>query len=70
MENVKVHKKVSYHSLKQSFHNPVASSQFGMLETPDLRNFGRSEQLHIAFAGILAFQSIKNRLPMNTYNDY
>ena len=43
VENVKVPKKVSYHSLKQSIHNPVASSQYGMLETPDLRFFGRSE---------------------------
>src|SRR5690606_29338140 len=27
VENVKVPKKVSYHSLKQSLHNPIASSQ-------------------------------------------
>lgn len=26
VENIKVPKKVSYHSLKQSLHNPVASS--------------------------------------------
>lgn len=43
VENVKVPKTVAYHSLKQSLHNPVASSQYGMLETPDLRYFGRSE---------------------------
>jgi len=55
VENVKVPKKVSYHSLKQSIHNPVASSQYGMLETPDLRFFGRSEQLHLAFCGIWQF---------------
>ena len=46
VENVKVPKKVSYHSLKQSLLNPVASSQSGMLETPDLRLWGRSDQLH------------------------
>lgn len=43
VENVKVPKQVSYHSLKQSLHNPIASSQYGMLETPDLRFFGRSD---------------------------
>lgn len=43
VENIKVPKTESYHSLKQSLHNPVASSQYGMLETPDLRYFGRSE---------------------------
>jgi ubiquitin-activating enzyme E1 len=43
VENIKIPKKVQYHSLKQSLHNPIASSQFGMLETPDLRFFGRSD---------------------------
>lgn len=43
VENVKVPKKIGYHSLKQSLHNPAASSLYGMLETPDLRYFGRSE---------------------------
>ena len=37
VENVKVPKKVAFHSLKDSLHNPIASSQYGMLETPDLR---------------------------------
>ena len=55
VENVKVPKKVSYHSLKQSMHNPIASSQYGMLETPDLRYFGRSEQLHLAYLAIFEF---------------
>ena len=52
VENVKVPKKVSFHSLKQSLHNPTASSQFGMLETPDLSKFGRPEQLHLAYSAI------------------
>ena len=43
VENVKVPKKVAFHSLKQSLHNPIASTQYGMLETPDLRYFGRSD---------------------------
>lgn len=63
VENVKVAKKVAYHSLKQSVHNPTASSQYGMLETPDLRFFGRSEQLHLALRGIWQFQKEHKRLP-------
>lgn len=43
VENMKVSKRVSYHSLKQSLHDPIASSQFGMLNTPDLRCIGRSD---------------------------
>lgn len=69
VENVKVPKKVSYHSLKQSLHNPVASSQYGMLETPDLRFFGRSEQLHLAFAGVWEFQKTHGRRPANNAED-
>jgi ubiquitin-activating enzyme E1 len=63
VENIKVPKTVSYHSLKQSLHNPVASSQYGMLETPDLRYFGRSEQLHLGMYGIFDFQREHGRLP-------
>jgi Ubiquitin-activating enzyme E1 four-helix bundle len=70
VENVKVPKKVSYHSLKQSLHNPIASSQYGMLETPDLRYFGRSDQLHLAFSGIFEFQRQHSRLPNNTEEDF
>jgi ubiquitin-activating enzyme E1 len=55
VENVKVPKKVAYHSLAQSLVNPVASSQFGNLETPDLRYFGRSDQLHLAYCAIFQF---------------
>lgn len=56
VESVKMPKQVSFHSLKESIHNPVASTEFGMLQTPDLRFFGRSEQLHLAFSGIWRFQ--------------
>lgn len=48
VENVKVPKVVSYHSLAQSYVNPVASSPDGMLQVPDLRFWGRSDQLHLA----------------------
>jgi hypothetical protein len=69
VENVKVPTKVSYHSLKQSLHNPVASSAYGMLETPDLRYFGRSDHLHLAFSAIWEFQKTHSRLPNNDVND-
>jgi ubiquitin-activating enzyme E1 len=42
-----------------------------MLETPDLRFFGRSEQLHIAFSGIWQFQQQNGgRLPGNNEEDF
>jgi ubiquitin-activating enzyme E1 len=69
VENVKVPKKVSYHSLKQSLHNPAASSQYGMLETPDLRYFGRSEQLHLAYLAIWDFQRTHGRVSTNNEED-
>lgn len=71
VESVKVPKKTSYHSLKQSILNPVASSEFGMLHTPDLRCFGRPEQLHLAFCGIWRFQQQnEGRLPGNSEEDF
>lgn len=70
VENIKVPLKVSFHSLKQSLHNPVASSTSGMLETPDLRCWGRSDQLHVAFNAILDFQIANNRLPNNSEEDF
>jgi ubiquitin-activating enzyme E1 len=43
VENVKVPKKMPFHSWEVSYKNPVGSSHFGMLETPDLAKFGRSD---------------------------
>ena len=43
VENVKVPCEHSFHTWSESFLNPAASAQFGMLETPDLAKFGRSE---------------------------
>lgn len=40
-----------------------------MLECPDLSKFGRSEQLHLAFIGVLEFQKFNGRLPHNTAED-
>jgi len=55
VENVKVIKYVSYHDLAKSYANPLASATYGMLETPDLRNWGRSDHLHIALRAIHDF---------------
>jgi hypothetical protein len=43
------------HSWEKSFANPSASTEFGMLNPPDLSKFGRSEQLHAALFGIEQF---------------
>jgi ubiquitin-activating enzyme E1 len=51
VENIKVAKPVSYHRLAQSMVDPVASTAYGMLETPDMRFWGRSNHIH---AGIRA----------------
>jgi ubiquitin-activating enzyme E1 len=63
VENIKVAKTVPFHSWADSFKNPAGSSQYGMLETPDLSKFGRSEQLHAALIGIIAFVNQCKRYP-------
>ena len=40
-----------------------------MLETPDLRFFGRSDQLHIAYCAVFEFQKNHGKLPSNTEDD-
>jgi ubiquitin-activating enzyme E1 len=55
VENVKVPKEFPMHSWETSFANPAASTEFGMLNPPDLSKFGRSEQLHAALFGIEQF---------------
>ena len=69
VENVKVPKKVEYHPWAQSYKNPAASSQYGMLEVPDLSKFGRCEQLHLALIGILEFITQHKRYPEDNEND-
>ena len=58
-------KKVTYHSLKQSIHNPIASAAEGFLMVPDLKFFGLGhyEQLHLALRAIWQFQKEHKRLP-------
>jgi ubiquitin-activating enzyme E1 len=40
-----------------------------MLETPDLRYFGRSDQIHLAINAIFLFQKNNGRLPHNNAED-
>ena len=63
VENIKVPKSESFHSLAESVKNPTASSRYGMLETPDLRFFGRSEQLHQAIRATHQFHEENKRYP-------
>jgi len=52
-----------FHPWEVSYKNPVGSSHFGMLETPDLAKFGRSDQLHVALYGICQFLKYNNKYP-------
>ncbi len=63
VENIKIIKKVSYHPLEQSMLDPVASSQYGMLEVPDLRFFGRSDSTHLGLLALWAFQTANKKFP-------
>jgi ubiquitin-activating enzyme E1 len=63
VENKKVPKPMEFHSWEKSYKNPAGSSHFGMLETPDLAKFGRSEQLHAALTGIISFTKAHGRYP-------
>jgi ubiquitin-activating enzyme E1 len=69
VENKKMPKPVQFHAWAESFKNPAGSSQYGMLETPDLAKFGRSEQLHAALFGITLFVKANNRYPEDNETD-
>lgn len=63
VEDQKVPKKVEFQSWADCFANPAAASNFGMLETPDLAKFGRSEQLHAALIGLYEHGKTTNTYP-------
>ena len=69
VENVKVPKPVKFDSLTASVADPVASSAEGMLMTPDLAKWGRSDQLHLGIRAIHAFKSKNGRYPEDTAAD-
>lgn len=69
VENKKVPKDVEFHSWAASFPNPVASSEFGFLNTTDFGKFGRPDQLHVGLAVILKFVADNNRYPTAADSD-
>ena len=70
VENVKVPKKNSFSSLDVSAKNPAAAT-FGFLEPVDMNLFGmgRSENLHLSFMGVHAFNDQEGRYPNDTEED-
>jgi len=65
VEDTKVPKKVEFKSWEECFYNPATASNYGMLETPDLAKFGRSEQLHAALVGLHEYITKNNDFPGN-----
>ena len=49
--------------------NPGSCTQYGMLEMPDLKLFGRSEQLHLSIYAVHAFRDENGRHPENNEED-
>jgi ubiquitin-activating enzyme E1 len=60
VEQVKMPFKLSFKSWTESNLDPVVTDP---LHVPDLGKFGRSEQLHIAFKAVRAFQNAHGGLP-------
>jgi len=55
--------------LAETIKNPASCTQYGMLEMPDLKLWGRSEQLHIAIYAVHAFRDENGRYPENNDAD-
>ena len=69
VEDKKVPKQIEYKSLAETIKHPASVTQYGMLEMPDLKLFGRSEQLHIAIYAVHAFRDENGRYPENNEAD-
>jgi hypothetical protein len=54
VEDIKVPSALKFDNLEQSYKNPKASAG-GKIEDCDLRQFGRSLQLHLAIRAVHAF---------------
>ena len=55
--------------MAETIKHPAACTAYGMLEMPDLKLFGRSEQLHLAVYAVHSFRDKNNRYPENTEAD-
>lgn len=62
--SISVPQKIKFLSLKECGLNPLKTEP-GYLNTVDLANFGRSEQLHIGLTGLMKFYVDHKRLPKN-----
>lgn len=71
VEDIKVPKAISFHSLAESRKNPAASTEYGMLEPMDMNFFGmgRSEQLHLSIGAIHQFKNTEGRYPADNEED-
>lgn len=65
VEDIKVPKAVSFHSLAESRKNPAASTAYGCLEPMDMNYFGmgRSEILHLSIGAVHQFKNTEGRYP-------
>ena len=54
---------ISFKSLKQALADPLSAQSSGMLETPDMNFWGRSDQLHVGLVTIFEFLAKEGRLP-------
>jgi ubiquitin-activating enzyme E1 len=69
VEDKKVPKHLAYKSLAESIKNPAAASKYGALEMPDLKLFGRSEQLHLAIYAVHIFRDEHGKMPCDNKED-
>lgn len=71
VEDIKVPKKVSFHSLADSLKDPAASSAEGFLMPVNMSHMGmqRSEQLHVAIAAVHKFRQSSGKYPADTQAD-
>ena len=69
VENIKVPKAVSFHSLGKSVEVPAANDEMGFLQSPDQSKWGRADQSHLAVRAIHKFQVHNGRYPENNEDE-
>jgi len=69
VEDKKMPKTIEFKPLDETIKNPVACTADGMLMIPDLKLFGRSEQLHIGVFAVHSFREEFGRNPENNDDD-
>lgn len=62
-------KTVEFKPLDEAIKAPASCSPEGMLMLPDLKVFGRSEQLHVAIFAVHTFREEFSRNPNNNDED-